>query len=249
MSFALSTRRQWLRQVGGLMLSAGSGTPLWAQLPPRLRVTMVNLMPWSGTANTGVLVELARDIAQRSGLIFDIMPLPYARALVMIEEGSIDLMLAVQSARVEHSATCVASVSDAEITLLARPNLVVSTLADLHGKRVGHLRHADYDPDFAAATDILKYEFNSYAQGLRMLQIGRLDALVAIRGAIQYTLRSMGLPPANDSSMLTLRRAPVLLYQSRWCITSAATERALAQACASLRRENRGHALLQHLLD
>lgn len=247
MSVKLAGRRALLRQLGLLLLPACAPINGWAS--PALRITMANLMPWSDQAGAaGVLVELARSIERRSGQVFEIAPLPYARALTMLEQGSVDLMLAVQSDRLDHIANCVAAVSDAEITVLVRHGMTVNTLADLSGKRVGHLRFADYDPAFAAATDIRKYEFNSYNQGLRMLKIGRLDALVAIRSAIQYTLKNMGLPPAQASDMLPLRRATVALYQSKRSHSNASVKKDLVLACANVRRENQAHILLSRLL-
>jgi ABC-type amino acid transport substrate-binding protein len=121
----------------------------------------------------------------------------------------------------------------AEVIVLAPRGTTIESLADLHGKTVGHLRGADYDDAFAADRAIGKYGTGSYEQELRMLLQGRLDAVIGVRNALFYALKEMGVAPSRLAPGWVLRQAPMALFMTARVRESAAGA-ALQAACQVL---------------
>lgn len=234
-------RRSALRELGALLFLAGIHTLVRGQ--SKLTIALVNLKPWSATspsgAPTGILVQAAREIERRSGQPLEIVLFPYARAVAMLDKGQVDLMLALETAHLNRIAYRVAPVAVMDIAMIARPGLRIGSIADLRGKRVGQLRQVSYEPVLEATQDIIKYEINSYVQGLRMLQLGRLDAVIGIRTTILYSLKAMRVPVASLGSMFIVRRTPVSLYMAINSVPSADVDR-FRSACAEMQNN---HAL------
>ena len=201
------------------------------------KLAVTDLMPWSEVNArgelTGILVEAGRQLARLSGEALDVTPLPYARALHMLGGGQVQLMLALQTARLDQLAVPIAPVGEGEIALLTRAGLDIDSVAGLEGKRVGHLRLADYGMALAASPGIIRYEISSYAQGLLMLELGRIDALLAIRTAILYTAKMLDIPLSHFGPLHVLRRKPVMLYLSRQGAPQVSAQK-LKQACGQM---------------
>lgn len=228
-------------------MSASFVRSAMAQSPQPISITVTNLMPWSNADGEGVLQRLAREIASRSGHLFDVMPLPYARGLEMLRLGKVDLMLAAQSDRLDSIATRIAMITESDVVLLARRGLAVTTIRDMRGLRVGHLRQTAHIAKLANVHNIVEYECNNYSQALQMVEMGRLDALVCLRSALDFAMKSLAMPTFNPTRLLSLGRASVFLYQA---VTSTAVgAKRWRIACECLRREKAAQSFLRQLLD
>jgi polar amino acid transport system substrate-binding protein len=201
------------------------------------KLAVTDLMPWSEVNPrgelTGILVETGRQLARLSGEALDVTPLPYARALHMLGGGQVQLMLALQTARLDQLAVPIAPVGEGEIALLTRAGLDIDSVAALEGKRVGHLRLDDYGVALATSPAIIRYEISSYAQGLLMLDLGRIDALLASRTTLLYTAKMLDIPLSHFGPLHVLRRKPVMLYLSRHGAQQVSAQK-LKQACGQI---------------
>lgn len=230
------SRRQALFGMGALLLGEPCGASAAA---PRCKIALIELMPWAMTGldgrQSGIFVEASRRLAQLSGIAIEMVLLPYPRALSMLQSGRVDLMFALETERLNDSACRLAPIITEDVVMVGRPGLYLKSMSDLYGKTVGHLRFADYDAQFVAATGIVKYETNSYSQSLQMMRMARLDAMIAVRTALLFTLRSLDMGPETLGGTLLLRRAPISLYASKhW--TDGAALPCLKKACDTLRQ-------------
>ncbi len=111
----------------------------------------------------------------------------------------------------------------------------VGALADLDGENVGYLSGTWYGPAFAENTKINKVPVNNVAHGLRLLERGRLKAVVATEVAIPAGLD----PGVNGSDVRTLLKLDTVegkLYMSRASRPAMAAER-IARAMESMHED------------
>lgn len=228
----------------GLPLSArGAATPL--------TLAVIELMPWASTradgTQSGILVDTARVLSGLSDIELKLRPLPYPRAAMMLQQRQVDLMVALQADRLDQVATRLAPISMEDIVVVGRPGLALHALSDLKGKIVGRLRNAEYASEFAASTEIRKYDTNSYRQSVQMLRIGRLDAVIFIRSALMYTLKSMQLDATAVGPPLLIGRTPLTMYATAACAATSASD-AIREACKTVYKRQTVKALAE-LLD
>lgn len=237
------TRRRAFSATAAMaaMIGAPTLSPAAVVRAP-LRLTLVNLMPWAGNGPhgqpVGALIDLCAQLAALSGVPITPMAVPYGRAPYMLSSGGTDLMLAIDTSTSGSSA--IEYVGTVDIVILGRSGFRFQRLDDLFGKTVGMLRHTGYSPPLEAETRIHKHPFDSYEQGLRMLQAGRLDAIMGVGDSIEYALTKNG---GQVSPRFPLARGRVALYADPKI--GAATITALQAGCRQLRQKRVMDALLQ----
>lgn len=229
------TRRRALASMASFAalgaLPATSSAAASARAP--LRLTMVNLMPWAGNdahgRPIGALIDLCAQLATLSGVPITPMPVPYGRAPHMLNSGGADLMLIIDTRAKGGGIDYVGTV---DIVVFGRSGFRFQRMEDLFGKTVGTLRHSGYSPELEAEARIRKHAFDSYDQGVRMLQAGRLDVVLGVRDSIEYAL---GKAAGEVSPRYTLASGRVALYADPKL--DAATITALQSACRQLRQK------------
>ncbi len=227
------------------------GLPLSARgAATRLTLAVIEQMPWASTRNdgtqSGILVDTARVLSGLSDIALQLRPLPYPRGAMMLKQRQVDLMVALQADQLDRVATRLAPLSMEDIVVVGRPGLTLHTLADLNGKLVGRLRNAEYASAFAASAGIRKYDTNSYRQSVQMLRIGRLDAVIFIRSALMFTLKSMQLDAAAVGQPLLIGRTPLTMYATAACAATSAGD-AIREACKIVYKRQTVKALAELL--
>jgi polar amino acid transport system substrate-binding protein len=174
----------------GCVRPAGAARPLTA-------VTMA-LAPWGvsppGAPPRGIFVDLMASVAGAGKLCIDNQVVPYSRGLAMIASGQADLVISFRNTLLQSIAVPIGmGVGDA-VVVIAAPGVAMTTLADLRGKLVAHVRDVEYD-DFSSDARIRKAAANGVDLCLRMLAAGRVDAVIGSGTALAYALRQLQLPP------------------------------------------------------
>ncbi|MYM74553.1 transporter substrate-binding domain-containing protein [Duganella sp. FT134W] len=230
----------------GLPLTARGAPP-----PPlSLSLALIELMPWAATTadggQAGILVDTAEALSALSGVGLQLRLLPYPRGAMLLARRQVDLMVALQADQLDQGAVRLAPLSMEDIVVVGRPGTTLRAMADLKGKVVGRLRNAEYATEFAASTDIIKYDTNSYRQSVQMLRVGRLDAVIFIRSALVFTLKSMQLTMAAVGQPLLIGRTPLTMYATAACAASSAGE-AIRDACKTVYKRQTVKALAELL--
>ncbi|MET0319410.1 MAG: transporter substrate-binding domain-containing protein [Duganella sp.] len=261
--------RQLVRQLGAATAAAAvpaAATPAWtgtlaapvmnataatvtavaADRPP-LRLAVLDQMPWAGRNDqgrpAGVVVDMARLLATASGTAIDTIALPYARAAAMLAHGKVDLMLAIDTGTLAGLPAPLDMLGGEDIVIVGRHGSGYRSLDDLCGRTVGHLRRATFIPAFANAGCLRRYEVNSYEQGLRMLMLQRLDAMLGVRSTIDYVVGQQRMDAGGFGAPLVLARAGLALYVAPQLRDRALIAR-LHDASELLRRQQQLPALL-----
>lgn len=231
------TRRRALASMASIAalgaLPATSSAATAATRTP-LRLTMVNLMPWAGNGPhgqpIGALIELCAQLATLSGVPITPIPVPYGRAPHMLTGGGADLTLLIDTSA--KGGAAIDYVGTVDIVVFGRSGFRFQRMEDLFGKIVGTLRHSGYSPELEAEARIHKHAFDSYDQGVRMLQAGRLDVVLGVGDSIEYAL---GKAAGQVSPRYPLMHGRVALYANPQI--DAATIAALQAACRQLRQK------------
>lgn len=240
------------RELSLGLAAALLGLPLAAHGAPQppLTLALIELMPWATTTadgtQVGILVDTADALSLLSGVDLQLRLLPFPRGAAMLQQRQVDLMVALQAEQLDRVAVRLGPLSMEDIIVVGRAGTVLRAMSDLKGKIVGRLRNAEYAAEFAASTDIIKYDTSSYRQSLEMLRAGRLDAVVFIRSALLFTLKSMQLTQAAVGQPLLIGRTPLTMYATAACAATAAGQ-AIREACKILYRRQTVRALAELL--
>lgn len=214
------TARRRLLAAAAVALALG---PSWAgaaaeAAPRRLKAVIINAAPmgWLDAEGrpAGLSADLVRRLALDSGLAIDTVLVPYPRAMAMVAAGDADLMISLINAELERGARQLGVLFAAEIVVIGRAGLTLTSLADLRGKTVGHLRRAEYSPALMNEPGILHYETSSSEHTMTMLSMGRIDAALGIRMALYHTMRRLQVLPEQLGPMLSLGKRNVVVYYS-----------------------------------
>lgn len=217
----------------------------------RLRMVILGVTPLGRIGAdgkpSGMFVDLGALLAAEAGIPIDVVVVPYPRAMAMMAAGEADLICSLPNSRLEQLATPLALVMKGEVIVLGRAGTRYTSLADLRGKVVGHLRSAEYGTPFEADTAIRKHETISSAQTMAMLLEGRYDAVIGLGPVLFYALRELGQPRAKLGPSLHLWPRDVSLYMSLNS-SQPQTAEALARALDRLRNSGRLKAMMDTYL-
>lgn len=200
-----------------------------------LKVVIFNLVPFgmpdASGQPAGMTVDFQKQLAAESGLAMELQLVPYPRAIAMLVAGDADLLFSFSNPQLLEHARQLGVIGGAEIVVQGLAGSRFASAADLRGKRVGHIRGAQYDVQLQADPAVTRYETVSYEQTVRMLLEGRFEAALGVRLCLLYTLRQLGVPRHRLGPELVLRKGDLMAHYSNKRYnpqTAAALVRALA---------------------
>jgi polar amino acid transport system substrate-binding protein len=167
------------------LLAALPAVPAHAEAP--LVLAFDELLPWKTEDNGvygGAYTEIVRELARRSGLALDIRSCPLKRCLLMLEQGSADIIIGLRETPEreaylrflhtpyrEHGA-------DRVFYVPAGRQTVIRDYADLARLRIGVKLGAEYFERFDQDKSLQKEAVKDMAANFRKLALGRIDAVL-----------------------------------------------------------------------
>lgn len=142
---------------------------------------IVSDMP-DGPDYAGIYVDVVREAARRAGIDLVFQVVPFKRALFLMESGQADLMLGPNRTddRVQYMYYFGAALpGEPKVIYTSEENANVIEIKDLEHKLIGVLRGANYGWQLNEGRDIRFVEAADYDTLFRMLDLGRIDALIA----------------------------------------------------------------------
>jgi polar amino acid transport system substrate-binding protein len=210
---ARGRRRTALLALGALALGAR------ARGAEALTAAVIDLPPWTQRCASGrvggVMSALFGQLAQFSGVAITVEPLPFARALVLLEQGRATLTVALRTDDMERIALPLATIATEDVIVVGKVGAPWRARADLRGKVVAVLRGAAYPAEVVMDTRVTRYEVVSYAQGVSMLEAGRVDAVLGVRTSLLYALRQHGAAAARFGELFTALTSDFCVFVSR----------------------------------
>lgn len=142
----------------------------------------------------GLYFELLMAAAERAGWPLHFDEMPQSRALLELRQGTADLMVGpLRHPERERYLTYSRIALPAEDKSVYTRGRSVRELGDLHGLVVGVQRGKRYGAAFDALQDIRRTELSDYGVALRMLELGRLDAVIAPERQADLVRTQLGL--------------------------------------------------------
>ena len=150
---------------------------------------VVSIVPF-GIDNTdgekkGIHYEFIEEILKKSGYDYQIKIKPYPRVLNILKKDLIHLTMVYKQNEISKELELCKSIGFKNFVISLKENSI-SKLADLKNKTIGIIRNAKYEDSFDKDKSIIRIDLKSYAQGLKMLKLKRLDGLAISEPALRY---------------------------------------------------------------
>jgi|GEM_PF-495013 len=192
-----------------------------AERDDRSRIVFANslIKPWGmsvdGSAQ-GLLVDVQYALGLETGLEQQLILQPYARVIHSIYSGDVD-MAGLFDARVDLSKVIkIAVITESSVTIVGKAGMQsISSIEELRGKLVGHMRGSKYGPAFDDASHFTKVPINTMLQGLAMLYRGRIDAMAGTDLTFFWAIKQKKFSPADFVPLLVISKPAVSLYISK----------------------------------
>jgi ABC-type amino acid transport substrate-binding protein len=193
--------------------------PAAAPAVGKITAALVNIPPWTSldapAVGKGIMVELFDELSQLSGIPIDIIKVPYAREVMMIEKGTAVLTIALRTAVIDRIATPLTKLGTEEVVVASMAGSGIASISDLRGKLVAQLRYSDYLSEVIADPLIHKYDTTSYQQSVRMLLEKRVDAVIGLHTSLLYAIRQQPQALGRLGAIVPLRTSEFGIFSSR----------------------------------
>ena len=142
--------------------------------------------------NKGAVVEYINLLERKTQLDIEIVHMPYARLVKSLASGDIDIGVLFLNDNLANDVRYVAEVSMSKVVVLPRKDIVLNTFDDLYSlSNVAVIRSASFHKQFDTDKMIRKVYVNDYDQGIGLLELGRVDAIVGSISGLDYAMRSI----------------------------------------------------------
>ncbi|HZH26037.1 MAG TPA: transporter substrate-binding domain-containing protein [Azospirillaceae bacterium] len=236
-------------RIRPLLVVAALAAGLYGNAAMAQRLGVVEVPPWaikdaSGAATSGIGVDVAKVLKERTGLPIEIQIVPFARMSDYMRSGELDFALTTYSQAGEAAGPYVADAFKFPLVVVARPGIDVAKYEDLKKLgSVGIIRGSRYGEPFDSDPEIKRSDENSVDGMLRKLAAERLDGVAGSAVALYYTARQLGQEQALGKSV-TLLNSKVSLQKSNAFSDQAATDK-IAKALADMSADGTIAGVLQ----
>lgn len=185
-----------------------------------LLLSTSNVMPWGiekpDGSHEGLLVELADAFCNQTGMQTRNRLKPYPRVINDIRTGQADVAVLFHSPESESIGYSLGEVASVEIIAVSkRSHKQISSLSDLNGERVAHVRGSKYGPTFDNHTGFHKVPVKNMNQGLRMLMKNHVDVVVSTDQSIYYGIENLAIETKWLKKLWVISTAKADLYLSK----------------------------------
>lgn len=181
----------------------------------RLHVALFDVAPYayqSGGALRGMYVGWVQELLAGLNIRADIELLPFARIPLALEQQRADITISFSTEALDQAAVALGPVLRVDsliVTSVVRP---ARQLADLKDAQIGRARGGCQDLAKRADLHLRWTEVNGFENGLRMLEMGRLDGLCLTRDVLQHSLRSIGIKRSQLGPEIVVSQRTAFLY-------------------------------------
>ncbi|MGH1486895.1 MAG: substrate-binding periplasmic protein [Cellvibrionaceae bacterium] len=197
----------------------------------------------------GISIALVRKIMKSQGHDIKLTSMPWARSLVMLEKGKIDILPAVWFTQ-ERSETMLYSDSYAANRLvfikLKDSDYEYNGLPSLYDKTVGVIRDYGYDEAFLNDNNIQRTIADSLNSNIKKLITGRIDLTLddeivskttidpMLRKRVEFTQNALNENPLFIACSKKDSRCPIIIESFNRGLATMQTDGSLSQVLAEL---------------
>jgi polar amino acid transport system substrate-binding protein len=169
---------------------------IFAHVNENLQIRTIAVTPYgmnSGDTSCGIYYDLISKVVKKMNYKPEHRIHPYARIIHELKVGKTDIAILFKYKELDNFVTYLVPLPSINNVVLALKGTKFNNVKDFEGKILGNLRGANFSPDIQANTKIIKYETKDFLQSLKMLKLGRVDAVIGPEEAIYSAALKIGL--------------------------------------------------------
>jgi len=157
---------------------------------------IADVWPWAYEDRSrnpqGSLAQIVNRLSEMTGIAAEPRIRPLRRSMIELQAGEVNFSVFFQSPTLDTRAINVIQVVTIDVLLAALADTDYPlTLETLEGKRIGFIRGAYMGEAFEQNDKVDKVPLAAISQGIEMLSLGRLSAILASDHAILRSLQAM----------------------------------------------------------
>ncbi|WP_374354430.1 substrate-binding periplasmic protein [Chitinimonas sp.] len=203
--------KSWLARLCVLLLAGVSHIPIWAA---PLEVYVNEVEPYTLTkdpARRGLQVEIMEEVSRRTGLPMNIKSVPYARLDFVLKNQVADVAAHFPDG-MEQCCVDLGLLISFKSQILSMAGAPITSISQLQGKTLGMPRGAFFDDRVNKDPQIRLYEIVDPFQGIKMMQGGRMDALVSSHYIQVHAMRLNNISRSEFAPPLVIGEKSYNLY-------------------------------------
>lgn len=127
---------------------------------------------------SGIYYDMANLIAKESGYLPSNEIFPYARIMLELKSGQTDMTIMFKYKEMEGYVTYIAPLPSLKNVVFGLNGTDYTSFSSLKGKRIAYLRGAKFSEEIDNDPDIYRFETLNFIQAVKMLMVGRVDAVI-----------------------------------------------------------------------
>jgi polar amino acid transport system substrate-binding protein len=140
----------------------------------------------------GVVDIIYERLGEIAGVKFDVQSYPYPRVIESMKTGLLDVAIIFKNKSIQNFVTYVAEVSKSKVIILPSRGLNLNSYDDLYALHsIAVLRNANFESRFDSDGKLNKFTMIDYEQGLKMMALGRMDAIVGSKSGLEESIKSL----------------------------------------------------------
>ena len=195
------------------------------------------VLPEPQEGRAGLFVDFGEEIGRRAGVDVVQEIVPISRVMKNLIHGLSDCAIFLLSPWSEERFVPVGPVLDRfESVIVSRKGLRLRRVEDLHGSLLAQPRGSYQGFPISEDPGIRRHLTNGYEQSARLLEAGRVDAIVGTALSIFHYLSDLGMDREDIGDILVFDSKPVWLQCAREVLPEEVLDR-LRRATNSLKSE------------
>ena len=143
----------------------------------------------------GVAVDVLAKLTAEALIELSVVTYPYPRILHTLKTGQLDAALIFKNTAIADNVDYLGPVSKSQVIILTTPKYKITRYQDLAQlTAIAVIRHASFENRFDKDLHLNKFEIANYEQGLQMLKLGRVDAIIGSLVGLEYASNKLNIP-------------------------------------------------------
>lgn len=161
-----------------------------------LNVRTIDVSPYGiieNGRNSGIYYELFNMLFEKSNVKFENIIFPYARIKHELKSGHADVTIMFKYQELTPFVNYITALPALKNVVIGKKGTSISSIDDLNNKSIAYLRGAKFSEEIDKSKKISKQFVNDFEQGIDMMRLNRVDAIIGPLSAIFYSAKKIGL--------------------------------------------------------
>lgn len=183
-----------------------------------LRVVLFDIPPYASQVDgkpQGLYVDWLRGFLDPLGIQPEFQLKPFVRLATTLDQGGADLTISFATDALTQAALPLGPVLRVDSIVVTRAGWPSSKLAGLEGALIGRARGGCLDLAQQPQLRLRWSEINGFDHALRMLALGRLDAVCLTRDVLRHQLPRLGMDRSRLGHEIVVGHRVAMLFARR----------------------------------